>query len=97
MGKERPRRNGTTYEGPRYTVGVHTETDPCCYKDADEFDKLQEAELVAAEVSERLGRKPIVWDKEDMEIIKRFGLPEPQPNPTQKCRGRGRTSSKEKE
>ena len=97
MAKERQRRNGTTYEAPRYTVGIQKVDDPCCYLDAQEFDTLKEAEQVAAEESERLGRKTIVWDKEEMEIIKRFGqVPEPQPKPAQKRRGRGRTSSKEK-
>lgn len=57
------RKKHSTIDGPRYTVGLRSETDPCCYKDIFETEKLAEAKEKAQEAVLKYGRGVSVWDR----------------------------------
>ncbi len=53
----------STIDGPRYTVGMRSDTDPCCYKDFFETEKLSEAKEKCDEAVAKYGKCCIVWDR----------------------------------
>ena len=53
------------YEKPRYHVGMRSDTDPCCYKDFFETEKLSEAKEKAQEACDKYGKACVVWDRVD--------------------------------
>ena len=69
--KERKSKYSTPH-GPRYTVALRSDVDPCCYKDFFETEKLAEAKEKANEGLIKYNRCCIVLDRTEcpMEVYR---------------------------
>lgn len=74
--EKKSKKKHSTPDGPRYTVGLRSDTDPCCYKDFFETEVLSEAKEEAQKAVEKYSKGVIIWDRKGCTgIIERYESP----------------------
>lgn len=74
--EEKKKKKHSTPDGPRYTVGLRSDTDPCCYKDFFETETLSEAKEEAKKAVDKYSKGVIIWDRKGCTgIIERYEPP----------------------
>ena len=74
--EKKSKKKHSTPDGPRYTVGLRSDTDPCCYKDFFETEVLSEAKEEAQKAVAKYNKNVIIWDRKGCAgIIERYQAP----------------------
>lgn len=74
--EKKSKKKYSTPDGPRYTVGLRSDADPCCYKDFFETETLSEAKEEAKKAIDKYNKGVIIWDRKGCTgIIERYEAP----------------------